>query len=890
MARAEAAGADALAVFTAATDAFTHAQHRDDGRRVARGVRAGPRPRRRPRLVAARLRLDRVRLPVQRRGRPGDGRRGRPAAPRPRRRRGLLRRHDRRRRAGPGRGADRAGGRGRDPAGAHRVPLPRHARHGPRQRRGRPRCRGPLLRRRRPAAPAAARTRPAPPAISPPRTSSTCSTRRATSTASSLEGVLDAARFIAAALGQAARDEGRPGRRLGPGDGAATGRPLIGSSGTNPVSLPSSRAMDGVVLVLNQNYEPLNVCNLPRAFRLVFGEKAEVIEYDHQVIRTPRTEYRAPSVIRLQHQIRRPRPRVKLSRREIFARDRHTCQYCGRADPRPDARPRRAAPPRRRAHVGEPRRRLQGVQPPQGRQDARGGAAAPRAGRRSSRAATSTRCSRRTSPTSATRPGGPTSSSAGTDARPDADAASRRPARLADARADRSDGLLDDALGAPATPAYVVGGSLRDALLGRAGRGLGPRDRRAARRGRSQLFPGAVYENRSGRSRSAAAATVLRDHDVPERPRLRRLPAAAPGRVRRRRSRRTSRGATSPSTRWPGARATADGGATFAGARRPVRRRRRPRGAASCGRSATRATRFEEDALRMLRAVRLAATLGFEVEPATLAAIRATRAARRRTSRASGSRPSCGKLLARRPAVGRAAAAGGDRAPRRRSRRSSPRSAACRRTRSRARTSGTTRCGRSTRRRRPAGRPPGGARSTTSASPRRSPTATSTATTRSAPSWRGELLERLRVAARRDRRVVHLVRHHMFTLRADAGPMRPSGGSSRKVGPRARRRAVRAARGGQHRVSGVAGRRPTASPSSARASRRSSRRRRRSTGRALAIDGDDLMRELGLEPGPQLGRDPRRAARAGDRGPGAQRRADAPAARAARCCAAGRPT
>ena len=46
--------------------------------------------------------------------------------------------------------------------------------------------------------------------------------------------------------------------------------------------------MDGVVLVLNQNYEPLNVCNLPRAFRLVFGEKAEVIEYDHQMIRTPR--------------------------------------------------------------------------------------------------------------------------------------------------------------------------------------------------------------------------------------------------------------------------------------------------------------------------------------------------------------------------------------------------------------------------------------------------------------------------------------------------------------------------------------------------------------------------------------------------------------------------
>jgi hypothetical protein len=65
--------------------------------------------------------------------------------------------------------------------------------------------------------------------------------------------------------------------------------------------------MNGVVLVLNQNYEPLNVCNLPRAFRLLFGEKAEVIEFDHQVIRTPRTEYRAPSVIRLQHHVKRSR-------------------------------------------------------------------------------------------------------------------------------------------------------------------------------------------------------------------------------------------------------------------------------------------------------------------------------------------------------------------------------------------------------------------------------------------------------------------------------------------------------------------------------------------------------------------------------------------------------
>ena len=50
------------------------------------------------------------------------------------------------------------------------------------------------------------------------------------------------------------------------------------------------------------------------------------------------------------------------------------------------------------------------------------------------------------------------------------------------------------------------------------------------------------------------------------------------------------------------------------------------------------AKRFDEDALRMVRAVRLAATLDFDVEPATLAAIRAEGRARRATCRASASR------------------------------------------------------------------------------------------------------------------------------------------------------------------------------------------------------------------------------------------------------------
>ena len=85
------------------------------------------------------------------------------------------------------------------------------------------------------------------------------------------------------------------------------------------------------VLVLNQNYEPLNVCDIRRAFTLLGADKAELLERNHQVIHTPTLAIAAPSVIRLIYLVKRPRPRVKLSRREVFARDRHTCQYCGAA-------------------------------------------------------------------------------------------------------------------------------------------------------------------------------------------------------------------------------------------------------------------------------------------------------------------------------------------------------------------------------------------------------------------------------------------------------------------------------------------------------------------------------------------------------------------------------
>jgi len=84
------------------------------------------------------------------------------------------------------------------------------------------------------------------------------------------------------------------------------------------------------VLVLNQNYEPLNVCNAWRAFVLVDRGKAEVLEHGLGHLRTASHAFPLPSVIRLIYLIKRPRPQMRLSRREVFNRDRHTCQYCGR--------------------------------------------------------------------------------------------------------------------------------------------------------------------------------------------------------------------------------------------------------------------------------------------------------------------------------------------------------------------------------------------------------------------------------------------------------------------------------------------------------------------------------------------------------------------------------
>ncbi len=88
--------------------------------------------------------------------------------------------------------------------------------------------------------------------------------------------------------------------------------------------------VDANVLVLNLDYQPLNVCNVRRAVVLLSKQKAVVLEQNGHVVTSEKASFPSPSVIRLAYHIKRPRPVVKMSRKEVLLRDDHTCQYCGK--------------------------------------------------------------------------------------------------------------------------------------------------------------------------------------------------------------------------------------------------------------------------------------------------------------------------------------------------------------------------------------------------------------------------------------------------------------------------------------------------------------------------------------------------------------------------------
>ncbi len=88
--------------------------------------------------------------------------------------------------------------------------------------------------------------------------------------------------------------------------------------------------MQAPVLVLNANFEPVNVCDMRRAVNLLLAEKASLVVNGRGEIKTVSQSFPRPSVIRLQKMVSRPRPQLKLTRREVFRRDNYTCQYCGK--------------------------------------------------------------------------------------------------------------------------------------------------------------------------------------------------------------------------------------------------------------------------------------------------------------------------------------------------------------------------------------------------------------------------------------------------------------------------------------------------------------------------------------------------------------------------------
>jgi 5-methylcytosine-specific restriction endonuclease McrA len=88
-------------------------------------------------------------------------------------------------------------------------------------------------------------------------------------------------------------------------------------------------------LLLNATYEPLKVVNWQKAMTLWCQGKVEVISVYDREVRSVSFSFKLPSVIRLLRyiKIKRNIDYVPFSRANIYARDDHSCQYCGEVFP-----------------------------------------------------------------------------------------------------------------------------------------------------------------------------------------------------------------------------------------------------------------------------------------------------------------------------------------------------------------------------------------------------------------------------------------------------------------------------------------------------------------------------------------------------------------------------
>ncbi len=117
--------------------------------------------------------------------------------------------------------------------------------------------------------------------------------------------------------------------------------------------------LDCNVLVLNKHYMAIRIVGARRAFSLLCRQLAEVVSFEqgrysnynfrswcevselkrnfepdaHDWVSTVNFYVAVPRIIRLLFYDRLPRNEVKFNRRNLFARDKSRCQYCGRKRP-----------------------------------------------------------------------------------------------------------------------------------------------------------------------------------------------------------------------------------------------------------------------------------------------------------------------------------------------------------------------------------------------------------------------------------------------------------------------------------------------------------------------------------------------------------------------------
>jgi 5-methylcytosine-specific restriction endonuclease McrA len=84
------------------------------------------------------------------------------------------------------------------------------------------------------------------------------------------------------------------------------------------------------VLILDSTYRPLGLISWKKAVALAWLEKADILEEYDEVLRSPSFEMNMPAVVRLVKYTRAREPRLRFSKRNLYTRDKGTCQYCGK--------------------------------------------------------------------------------------------------------------------------------------------------------------------------------------------------------------------------------------------------------------------------------------------------------------------------------------------------------------------------------------------------------------------------------------------------------------------------------------------------------------------------------------------------------------------------------